>query len=261
MRVIFFALSMVALALGAPSPETYGEAEFESGFVIPANIALEDYDKSTHFMTPVGELDWDNNYDLETIPADGQSADHSENSAVVSRAAKKQTKVFLGKTQVDYGCEASIRKTLGEAIHSLCRGGFCDGGSKYTRKVDHMDNSRRRKAWVQVEITGTYRGKHTRGHIAESVKRTVTPETAKPAVRTYYGQSFNPILQKCKMSKFTNYIHVYKNFGDDVNVQIRISLKTTNSFCPTLKVLESVSGAFNGAAGGFWGLVSLSCTS
>lgn len=37
--------------------------------------------------------------------------------------APKETKVFFGKTQADYGCDASITKPLGEAIHSICGNG------------------------------------------------------------------------------------------------------------------------------------------
>ncbi|WYZ37669.1 hypothetical protein EsH8_II_001175 [Colletotrichum jinshuiense] len=166
----------------------------------------------------------------------------------------------MGRTKVDYGCDASIRKTLNEAIESLCRNGFCDAGTVYSRKVKYMNGGPLTTAWSRVEIEGTYDGPQTRGNVQKAVEKMITPDTAVPAIRRYStGNNWNPINQRCKMSKFSNYIHVHKQFNPPVNIQIRISLHTTNSNCIAQDILNTVAGTINPVAGGFFGLLSLNC--
>jgi hypothetical protein len=202
--------------------------EFEHGFLLPASIPLEEYDSTR--MIPVTSLNLEDDFNFS--PLDDPFAVESLNLTTKSTAellAAKKKRIFLGATQVGYGCKASIQKPLGEAINALCNNSFCDAGSVYTRKVTHMNKSHRSEAWLWISIEGRYYGRHTRGYVAAGVKSTVTPQTAKPATRYRLPPNPNLQAQKCVMSKFGNYIHVSKNFGDTVDIRIRVTLHTSNS--------------------------------
>ncbi|WKT51501.1 hypothetical protein QSH57_016471 [Fusarium oxysporum f. sp. vasinfectum] len=92
--------------------------DFGQGFLVPANVSIDDYDS-----TPMISLPSLNIRDLETLeePLAPELGNFTEFD--LDTRAPKETKVFFGKTQVDYGCDASITKPLGEAIHSICGNG------------------------------------------------------------------------------------------------------------------------------------------
>ena len=80
-------------------------------------------------MIPVTSLNLEDDFNFS--PLDDPFAVESLNLTTKSTAellAAKETRIFLGATQVDYGCEASIQKPLGEAINALCNNGVCDAG-------------------------------------------------------------------------------------------------------------------------------------
>ncbi|KAF9773831.1 hypothetical protein IL306_008269 [Fusarium sp. DS 682] len=226
-RIILITLAPV-LAVPAMSPraiESDAPLDFGQGFLVPANVSIEEYDSTP--MTAISSLNLDDVSNLEEPLA--PELDNITSEFDLDTRAPKETKVFFGKTQVDYGCDASIRKPLGEAIHSICGNGDCDKSVVYTRKVVHMANGNRKKdAWLRIAIRGEYFGRHTRGYMADAVQKSVTPKTAKPADRYYLPTNPNFQAQKCKMSKFSNYIKMRKNFGDTIYMEIDVTLHTTN---------------------------------
>jgi len=229
MHFVKFAVIWLVPVMAVPvleSPDVVSD-DAGSGFLVSAKILLEDYDTAP--MIPVSSLrlggDFSTGLDDRSL-LEWQNLTVGE-SDLEGRAAR-ETRVFLGKTLVDYGCAASVRIPLGEAIHSLCSNGFCDDGSVYTRKVKYMDRGPLTTAWLQIRIEGRYYGRHTRGYVAGAVKSMAIDKTVQKATRYYYPS--HPLLasQRCVMSKFPNYIHVSKDFGDKVDMRIRISLNPTN---------------------------------
>ncbi|EXA34129.1 hypothetical protein FOVG_14977 [Fusarium oxysporum f. sp. pisi HDV247] len=215
------------LAMPATSPRDINSDEpfdFGQGFLVPANL-------EGTLAPELGNITTE--FDLDT-------------------RAPKETKVFFGKTQVDYGCDASIKEPLGEAIHSICGNGDCDKSVVYTRKVVHMAGGNRKKdAWVRIAVRGEYYGRHTRGYMASAVQQSVNPKTAAPALR-YLPTNPNFQAQKRKMSKFSNYINMRKNFGDTIYVKIDVTLQTSNSHRFTPNVLKEVAGALGGIGSSFF---------
>ncbi|KAG7418681.1 hypothetical protein Forpi1262_v016435 [Fusarium oxysporum f. sp. raphani] len=252
-KIILISLAPV-LAVPAMSPRDIDSDEpfdFGQGFLVPANVSIDDYDS-----TPMISLSHLNLRDLETLEEPLAPELGNTTNFDLDTRAPKETKVFFGKTQVDYGCDASIRKPLGEAIHSICGNGDCDKSVVYTRKVVHMVNGKRRKeAWLRISVRGEYYGRHTRGYMVSAVQNSVNPKTAKPAMRYYLPTNPNFQAQSCKMSKFSNYIKMRKNFGDTIYMEIDVTLQTSNSHCFTPNVLEEVAGALGGVGGSFFGYV------
>ncbi|KAL9562022.1 hypothetical protein ACKAV7_013945 [Fusarium commune] len=229
-KIILISLAPV-LAIPAMSPRDIDSDEpfdFGQGFLVPANVSIDDYDS-----TPMIALSHLNLRDLATLeePLAPELGNISTEFDLDTRAPK-ETKVFFGKTQVDYGCDASIRKPLGEAIHSICGNGDCDKSVVYTRKVVHMANgSRKKDAWL------------------------LNPKTAIPATRYYTPTNPNFQAQRCKMSKFSNYIKMRKNFGDTIYIEIDVTLQTSNSNCFGPNLLKEVAGALGGIGGSFFGSI------
>jgi hypothetical protein len=207
------------------------EPDFTSGLLIPSNIPLEEYANATDLMGPVDSIT-DDGWDLELLDGslfDGDLEAFDEDGNSLTSRQSQNTNVLVGKTLVDYGYDASIRKPLGEAIHSLCRNGLCDGGTAYPRTVRHMDRSPIRDAKLSITVEGRYSGQHTHGYIANVVENLVMPKTAQPAWREYFLQIGGRTQHYgCTMSKFGNYVAVYKGWGEQVDVRIHIRLNTSN---------------------------------
>lgn len=227
---------LIAAVTAAPHPQppkwTDGAEDSGHGFVVSQNVSFEDVrtlhpkDSSIEWLHPA--------IDLEP---------HNDNSPrdLVARNNKDETLVWLGKTNIDYGCDASIRKTLTEAIHSLCSEGSCDSGSYYTRDVDWTDGGRLQETPIKVEINGRYRGRHTRGYLADAVAATVNPDTAKPYNKKYQQRQeglthqTGTMTRECNMSYFTNFIrveHAYnggENDGKEDWLEIKVSELETNA--------------------------------
>ncbi|KAH7239995.1 uncharacterized protein BKA55DRAFT_542592 [Fusarium redolens] len=147
LKIILISLAPV-LAIPATSPRDIDFDEpfdFGHGFLVPANVSIKQYDS-----TPMISLSSLNLRDVAALeePLAPELGNITTEFDLDTRAPK-ETKVFFGKTQVDYGCDASIRKPLGEAIHSICGNRDCDKSVVYTRKVVHMANGNRKKdAWL-----------------------------------------------------------------------------------------------------------------
>ncbi|KAF5256763.1 hypothetical protein FOXYS1_12737 [Fusarium oxysporum] len=135
-KIILISLAPV-LAMAATSPRDINSDEpfdFGQGFLVPANVSIDEYDS-----TPMISLSHLNPRDLASL---------KEPSLQIW-----ETKIFFGKTQVDYACDASIKEPLGEAIHSICGNGDCDKSVVYTRKVVHMAGGNRKKdAWLRIAV-------------------------------------------------------------------------------------------------------------
>lgn len=99
------------------------------------------------------------------------------------RQEGKHTKVTLGRNYIDYGCDASIKKTLSEALDDKCGGeAHCDDSTPYTRKVmwtherTDGDNPPEERD-ISVTVTGTFPDSETMGNLRETILNTVTDDT------------------------------------------------------------------------------------
>ncbi|KAH7347296.1 hypothetical protein B0T11DRAFT_333415 [Plectosphaerella cucumerina] len=239
------------------------EPDFAPGFLIPSKIPLEEYANATDLMVPVGSI-IDDGWDLELPDGslfDGNLEAFDEDGNPLASRRARETKVLVGRTLVDYGCDASIRKPLAEAIHGLCRNGLCDGGTAYTRTVKHMDRSPIRNSQLSITIVGRYVGRHTRGYVANVVENLVTPKTAPSAWREYFLQIGGGNIQHygCSMSKFGNYIRVVKDWGEQVDIEIRISLNQSNQYCIGQNVFREALSLVNSYASAFFSTFVPNC--
>ncbi|GKT47793.1 uncharacterized protein ColSpa_07974 [Colletotrichum spaethianum] len=105
--------------------------------------------------------------------------DTSFDNPLDKRGAMRGT-MTVGKTYMDYGCDASIRKTLDQGIRALCDGNGCDGGSTWSRKVQHSEGHRPADATISVRVEAVYKDGYALNKLREGVLESVRPDTTKP---------------------------------------------------------------------------------
>lgn len=96
--------------------------------------------------------------------------------------AQLRTEITLGGRYIDYGCEASIQKTLGEAFDKICGSGAdCDQSQTYSRDVKwaNSDNPVTDKA-ITVEIDGEIPSDDVRRRLKNALLASVNPTSARP---------------------------------------------------------------------------------
>lgn len=94
---------------------------------------------------------------------------------------EKRTTMTLGGKYIDYGCDASVRKSLGDAFDAQCPKGrsACDDSQTWERDVDWADaNTPRHEEPIKVMVEGNYPNDEIRGHIREAVMAAVNPKTS-----------------------------------------------------------------------------------
>jgi hypothetical protein len=203
---------------------------------------------------------------------------------VAKRKSSIRTKVALGKTIIDYGCDASIQKTLREAVWNSCKNGACDDMTPYSRDVDWTSGS----AWprprkLEVTVEGMYNAKGAKNAFIDALMATVNPDTAVPKTLHWSSAShWAGGYGECKMSRFPNFIQISRwNEDDEVKDWIKLNIAEIDGnegrgnpnlqrnqafqltkileFCMANKILGAVAGALDGVAGGFFGLVDVAC--
>lgn len=261
--VAFVATKLLAGVLAYPAVDLDDIPEdgiFSSpGYLLPANISADDIDEHADYMVLAEPLGADHTGSFVDILPDEVDVDELQikprdvNPFALESRATPDTKVYIGKTKVDYGCGgtiSSVRDILGSAVYSLCKGGFCNAGSNYARQVTWMGNgSWRVKRWVTVNIEGKYEGDATLGNLHNAVKASVRSESVDFAWRrvSTADSTWGQWGESCKMIKFSNYIHFWKPRGKTiVDVQIRITLNKVESKSPaalSLAAGEATNGS------------------
>ncbi|KAK2009139.1 hypothetical protein LZ32DRAFT_684031 [Colletotrichum eremochloae] len=140
--------------------------------------------------------------------------DTSFDSPLGKRGVMRGT-MKIGKTYMDYGCDASIRKTLDEGIRALCDGNGCDGGSTWSRKVKYTHGSRPEDTTISVRAEGVYKDRYALNKLREGVLESVRPETTKGYNRSWYWRQPGgwEVSGVCKMSRFANYVGLQRVDG------------------------------------------------
>ncbi|KAK2055211.1 hypothetical protein LY76DRAFT_662601 [Colletotrichum caudatum] len=138
----------------------------------------------------------------------------------------------IGKTYTDYGCDASIRKTLDGGIRALCDGNGCDGGSTWSRKVQHTQGARPADATITVRVEGVYKDSFALNKLREGVLESVRPDTAKGYSRSWYWRQPGgwEVSGTCKMSRFSNYVGLQRVDGPSPGwIKVYVSIKKPTS--------------------------------
>ncbi|KAH7329661.1 hypothetical protein B0I35DRAFT_474235 [Stachybotrys elegans] len=242
-----------------------GDAVFSSpGYIIPAGMDPEEIDENADYMVLAEPLGANHTGDfVDILPAQEVNFDVEVPATPNTLNTRAEgTTVFIGSKLTDYGCGGtidSIRSFVGDAVYGLCKGGFCDGGREYARKVTWMANGGFRKsAWLTATMEGTYRGDATLGNIHNLVKASVQRETVSWAWR-YYDSRGGQIAQSCKMAKFTNYMHIRSYAWSSTSVQMRVSLNKVEASCLAFEILERIGNTVNGVIGNGLGWINFIC--
>jgi hypothetical protein len=164
----------------------------DGGWIVPANVTVEGSEPGDDWIPMAEYLKSQGITPLETLDDPSNLEEHMDplplppvKRELFSRR-ESDTRVNIGKKLTDYGCDASIRKPIEEALNALCSNGFCDRSQKYTRQVNWLDNgwgSGISRRTLEVSIEGDYRGPRTKGNVIEAAKRAINPDTTSSADR------------------------------------------------------------------------------
>lgn len=233
MRFALFTTFLIAGASAMPAELTAKElddagltTEME-GWTFPASYSFEsiqDLEPSQHpdIFERATDLDPDATAQLinSTLTA------RTEDNLLESRATVR-TNVNVGEDRIDYGCKASIRKTLGEAIRALCNNGACNTSRVYARRVDWTNGGAIHKRNIEVRASGFYDGKNTRHYLQEAALATANGKTAKPENR--YWSIGNHMWGYCNMSKFSNFIQIDRRVNGMMKDHLQMTMKMSNT--------------------------------
>ena len=134
----------------------------------------------------------------------------------------KTTKVTIGDTKVDVGCEAHVTPNF-DGLWELCPedGGTCISGSSTTREVASEGGPGLAEGTAEIKLTasGVYENKEERDHLVHAIKATVTEDTIDQVEREWSGNDrLSPGLAEnsCMMNRFPNFIGVavFSSDGD-----------------------------------------------
>ncbi|KAK1574393.1 uncharacterized protein LY79DRAFT_367960 [Colletotrichum navitas] len=181
--------------------------------------------------------------------------DTSFDSSLEKRGEMRGT-MKIGKTYMDYGCDASIRKTLDEGIRALCDGNGCDGGSSWSRKVKHTQGSVPADATITVRAEGIYKDSYALDRLREGVLESVRPDTTKGYNRSWYWRQPGgwEVSGTCKMSRFANYVGLQRVDGPSAAwIKVYVSIKKPTSTVELAQwVFTNVVGPAVGKKIGNW---------
>ncbi|KAG7126351.1 hypothetical protein HYQ45_012937 [Verticillium longisporum] len=202
MRFITVAAVLASGVFAAPSSEILenrdelGYGSEIDGYVYSANITLEqieglDLSLYPDIFKPAVDLDPEA---TEVFLAQLESRNIEARAGVT-------TKVNIGTTRIDYGCDASIRTTISNGIRALCHNGWCDFGKKYSRKVKWTNGGAIHERNIEVRADGHYTGKNTRHYLQEAALKTINGDTAKPERRCFQIGNQWGLLQDVQVFK------------------------------------------------------------
>lgn len=238
---LFILSAMATQLLASPTPPSKSNEPIylSPGYLVPANISSDAFDESAPWMEQALPFVHDDDDEAGVSSIEARDIE----MGLLEDRAGAYTEIMVSDTYNDYGCGGdvdSIRSILGDAVDQLCGGGrkVCNGGSKYTRKVQWMKNhGYKRDAWVEVRVEGSFLGDNTANRIRQGVRALVRDDTVTYERRRREG-TWTGISESCEMAQFTNYIHVRKWGKLDVDVRIYIELNNVNSKRPPLNDRE-----------------------
>jgi hypothetical protein len=148
-------------------------------------------------------------------------------SGLSKRAGKIETKVEVGDTKIDWGCDEHLTPTL-DLLWDLCGedNSSCDQGSSKAREIEWTGGFPPTDEEIKVTAEGKYYDKEERDHLIHAIKKTVRSDTIETVDRDWQGKTVGspvPIQGTCQMNLFTNFIGVSR--FEDGNLRSFIDAK------------------------------------
>lgn len=87
------------------------------------------------------------------------------------------SKLKLGRNIIEYGCGASIRKTLDGGIRALCDRNGCDEGRTWSRKVKWTKGGLPEDMTITVKVSAAYKDLYGARQLRTGIIESVRPES------------------------------------------------------------------------------------
>ncbi|KAK9774073.1 hypothetical protein AB5N19_06935 [Seiridium cardinale] len=185
-----------------------------------------------------------------------------------------ETKVVMGETMMQWGCDTDVESKIKDAVDSACKSeGGCDEGSpkKFDIKKWEGKSEEPSDADLNIRMDGKYSNQKARDALQEAMQATATGDSV-----TADDQEWKIVASgagshagvtdrggKCSEKQFPNYVAI--NRFEDGNLkdsmEFRAELVEGEKNCLGVDILGAIAGAINPIAGKFFGAVKVLCES
>ncbi|KAH9900479.1 hypothetical protein F4778DRAFT_791753 [Xylariomycetidae sp. FL2044] len=182
------------------------------------------------------------------------------------------TKVLMGKTMIQWGCETDVKKKIGEAVEKQCSpsGGTCDEGTPQEYKVKKWrgDDDEPSDAKLKITLEGKFSEEKYLDNLSRALQATADKgvksedkKWAEPFTAAAMRYGTNIKKGQCKVNKFPNYVAINRYEGRNIveSLEFHAEIETGEKSCLGPSILSDVAGAVNPIAGAFFGVVTAVC--
>ncbi|KAI1861169.1 hypothetical protein JX265_009788 [Neoarthrinium moseri] len=189
---------------------------------------------------------------------------------VARRDDKVETKVVMGETMMQWGCETDVQAKIKDAINSACRKeGGCDEGSPKSFDIRKWEGTSKEPsdAKLNIRLDGKYSNEKAKNALQEALQATakgdsVTTNDQKWIVRATPSGSHWGMTDrggKCAEKQFPNYVAInrFENGNLRESMEFRAELVEGKKNCLGVTIMGAIAGAINPIAGKFFGAVKV----
>lgn len=152
------------------------------------------------------------------------------------------TKVVMGKTQMQWGCDTNVKDKIRDAAKELCsESGGCDNGSDKGWDVDKWegDDAAPSGAHLNIKLEGKYASKDAHDALLEALLATATDEAAKTEKKkwvdeaTASGSHWGLTTRggECSVTTFPNYVAINRFDGEHMLHTIEFHAELVEGEC------------------------------
>lgn len=181
----------------------------------------------------------------------------------LARRGEVVTDVLISKSKMEWGCWASVYNAVANTIETKCKTSQCDTLDPGKFSVQYTQNGRGMpiERELSIQVDGKYPA-DSKDKLKQAILSAITHDTTEE--KTVWWGSGNRINGggACPMKLFSKSVSVAR-FEDGSlkdNMKFIASLGNSENFCMASQMLTAIGGAISGIAGGFFGLVSATCT-
>ncbi|KAH6657104.1 hypothetical protein BKA67DRAFT_532333 [Truncatella angustata] len=257
-QLFFATLVAVASAIPAPNPEICGP---NSNCELVASNGTKAYRfKSGH---EPGSHDYQKRF--YEIPGP---------RGLARRADAVETKVVMGETRMQWGCDTDVQAKLRDSINAACKKeGGCDEGTPKSFDISKWEGTTKEPsdAKLNIRLEGKYSNEDARNALQEALEATVTGDSVTTndqkwivrasASANHWGMSDRG--GDCSEKQFPNYVAINRFESGNLkeSMEFRAELVEGEKNCLGVTIMGAIAGAINPIAGKFFGAVKVLCES
>lgn len=180
------------------------------------------------------------------------------------------TKVTIGRTRIQYGCDANVWEEIRGALDENCVNA-CDAGTPKQVQRQQWENSQKKPtdATLSIKTSGSFLNEVKRATLADALLRTIRPDTVTQTPSTW-RERHTPSANnrgmidtegQCIITTFPNFVSVERFRGDDLQDRLQIDAEfvEVKKECLAAGILKNIAEGIHGAASAAMGAIQTHC--